>query len=101
MNLFQATSQSVSGRRHRNEMNMIGHKTISDQIQTISLDALLKQFKIDLPLRFGLQDEAPRIPPLRYVVTNIESNNARESHSLTTCRRACKNSSGRSCSLVQ
>ncbi len=72
----------------------------SPDYQTISLDALLEQFKIDLPFRFGLQDEAPRIAPLRYVLTNIESNNTRESHSLTTCRRACNHSSGRSCSLV-
>ena len=59
---------------------MIGHKAKAEQIEAISLGALLQQFKVDLTFRVCLQDEASRIPPLRYVVSNIESNNTRESH---------------------
>ncbi len=58
---------------------MIGHKAIAHQVEGISLDALLQQFKVDLTLRVILQDEAPGIPSLRNVVSNIKSNNARES----------------------
>ncbi len=83
MNLFQAARQSAAGMRHCNEM-MIGHKAIAHQVQGISLDALLQQLKVDLTLRVFLQDEEPGIPSLRNVVSNIKSNNARESHWLTT-----------------
>jgi len=37
----------------------------------MSLYAFLKQIKVDPAFRVGLQNEAPRIPALRDVVSNV------------------------------
>jgi hypothetical protein len=69
--LFQAARQRVSTSRHGNKMDVIGHQAVADQLHPVPLDALLQQIKVDTALRVVFQNEAPRIPALRYVMRNV------------------------------
>jgi hypothetical protein len=52
-------------------MNVIRHQAVADQFHAMSLHALLEQIKVDPPFRVSLQNEAPCIPALRDVVSNV------------------------------
>ena len=52
-------------------MNVIRHQAVADQFHAMSLNALLEQIKVDPAFRVSLQNEAPRIPSLRDVVSNV------------------------------
>jgi hypothetical protein len=52
-------------------MDVIGHQAVADQLHPVPLDALLQQIKVDTALRVVFQNEAPRIPALRYVMRNV------------------------------
>jgi hypothetical protein len=52
-------------------MNVIGHQAVADQLHPVPLDALLQQVKVDTACRVVFQNEAPRIPALRYVMSNV------------------------------
>ncbi len=56
---------------HGNEMNVIRHQAVADPFHAISLNALLEQIKVDPAFRVSFQNEAPRIPALRDVVSNV------------------------------
>ena len=56
---------------HSNEMNVIRHQAVADQFHAMSLNALLEQIEVNLAFRVSLQNEAPRIPALGDVVSNV------------------------------
>ena len=56
---------------HSNEMNVIRHQAVADQFHAMSLHALLEQIKVNPAFRVSLQNEAPRIAALRYVMSNV------------------------------
>jgi hypothetical protein len=84
MYLLQAARQSVLLLWDGNEMNVIGHQAIADQFYPVSLDTLLQQIEVDAPLSITLEDEAPRIAALSYVMGNVWSNHTSESNHLST-----------------
>ena len=71
MGLLQAARQRVCTSRHSNKMNVIGHQAVADQLHPVPLDALLQQIKVDAAFRVVFQNEAPRIPALRNVMSNV------------------------------
>jgi hypothetical protein len=52
-------------------MNVIRHQAVADQFHAMSLNALLEQIEVNLAFRVSLQNEAPRIPALGDVVSNV------------------------------
>jgi hypothetical protein len=52
-------------------MNVIGHQAVADQFHAMSRNALLEQIKVNPAFRVSLQNEAPRIAALRYVMSNV------------------------------
>jgi hypothetical protein len=70
--------------RHGNKVDVIGHQAITDQLDAVSLNALLAQIEVDRAFLVSLHDEASCIPALGDVMSNIQSNNACESHHFST-----------------
>ena len=60
--LLQSAGQAVLLARHDHQVNMVRHKAIADQLYCVTLQALLKQTKIDAPLGVRFKNEPPRIP---------------------------------------
>jgi hypothetical protein len=71
MCFLQAARQSILVLRHSNEVDVIGHQAITDQLDAVSLYSLLEQIEVDRAFLVSFQDEASCIPALGDVVSNI------------------------------
>jgi hypothetical protein len=85
MGILQTARQSVLLVWHGNEMNVIRHQAIADQLYPVSLDALPQQIEVDAPLSITFENEATRIAALSYVMGNAWSNHTSESNHSSTC----------------
>jgi ATP-dependent protease Clp ATPase subunit len=80
MGIFQAARQCVLFSRHGDQMNVIGHQAIADQIGSVSLHALMEQIEVNVPFGIPFQDKAPCIATLRDVVWDVLRNNSGKSN---------------------
>ena len=53
------------------QVDMVRHQAVADQFHAMSLNALLEQIEVNPAFRVSLQNEAPRIPALGDVVSNV------------------------------
>ncbi len=84
MYLLKTAGKAVLGSRHRDEMDMIGHQAVADEVYTMAPDSLKQQVEIDAALGVGFEDEAPGVATLCDVMSNFEGNDACESHYFMT-----------------
>lgn len=80
MCLLKTAGKTIPRSRHRDEMDMIGHQAVADQLYTVTLDALKQQIEIDTALGVGFEDETLGVTALRNVMCDFESDDTCESH---------------------